>query len=114
MVERSDRPDGRCGILSSLPAGEGASFAMAADYLLAGELTSAGGVHRVAFTNEYSRPSIERKRRSAERFAAWFAPRTRSGIRVRNLTPRLMSSPLLAKWLLGGMISDRFALPEYY
>jgi hypothetical protein len=60
------------------------------------------------------RPFIERKRRSAERFATWFAPRTRSGIRVRNLTPRLMPSPLLAKWPLGGMISDRFALLEYY
>jgi 2-polyprenyl-6-methoxyphenol hydroxylase-like FAD-dependent oxidoreductase len=98
----------------SLPAGEGASLAMAAAYLLAAELTRAGGVHRVAFTNEYSGPFIERKRRSAERFAAWFAPRPRSGIRVRNLIPRLMSCPLLANWLLGGMISDRFALPEYY
>jgi 2-polyprenyl-6-methoxyphenol hydroxylase-like FAD-dependent oxidoreductase len=38
----------------SLPAGEGASLAMAAAYLLAAELTRAGGVHRVAFTNEYS------------------------------------------------------------
>ena len=100
----------------SLLAGEGASLAMTAAYLVAGELKRAGGVHRVAFS-EYERmfrPFIERKQRSAERFAAWFAPRTRSGIRVRNLTTRLMSSPLLAKWLLGGMTSDRFALPDYH
>ena len=100
----------------SLLAGEGASLAMTAAYLVAGELKRAGGAHRIAFS-EYERmfrPFIERKQRSAERFAAWFAPRTRSGIRVRNVTTRWMSSPLLAKWLLGGMISDRFALPDYH
>ena len=100
----------------TLLASEGASLAMAAAYLLAGELKRADGVRRAAFSKyeRIFRPFIERKQRSAERFATWFAPRTRSGIRVRNLTTRLMSSPLLAKWLLGGMISDRFALPDYH
>ncbi len=120
---RTDRwSNGRVGLIGdaafcpSLLAGEGASFAMAAAYLVAGELKRAGGAHRVAFS-EYERifrPFIERKQRSAERFAAWFAPRTRSGIRVRNFTTHLMSSPLLAKWMLGGMILDQVALPEYY
>jgi 2-polyprenyl-6-methoxyphenol hydroxylase-like FAD-dependent oxidoreductase len=99
----------------SLLAGEGACLAMTAAYFLAGELKSAGGDHRVAFQRYETafRPLIERKQRSAERFAKWFAPRTRVGIHVRNMTTRLMSVPALARWLLGGMISDRLALPDY-
>jgi 2-polyprenyl-6-methoxyphenol hydroxylase-like FAD-dependent oxidoreductase len=99
----------------SLLAGEGASLAMAAAYLLAGELQNADGTPGVAF-QEYERkfrPFIEEKQRSAERLARWFAPKSRFGIHVRNLAIRLTSSPRLAKWALGRIISDRFDLPDY-
>ena len=99
----------------SLLAGEGASLAMAAAYLLAGELQKTGGAAEVAF-REYERkfrPFIEEKQRSAAQFATWFAPKTCLGIQMRNLAVRLTSSPQLAKWLMKRMISDRFALPEY-
>jgi 2-polyprenyl-6-methoxyphenol hydroxylase-like FAD-dependent oxidoreductase len=99
----------------SLLAGEGASLAMAAAYLLAGELKKADGAPDVAF-REYERkfrPFIEEKQRSAEQFARWFAPKGRLGIYVRNFAIRMTSSPRLAKWAMGRIISDRLALPDY-
>jgi 2-polyprenyl-6-methoxyphenol hydroxylase-like FAD-dependent oxidoreductase len=99
----------------SLLAGEGASLAMAAAYLLAGELQKSDGTPGVAFHGyeRKFRPFIEEKQRSAEQFARWFAPRSRFGIHVRNLAIRLTSSPRLAKWMMGRILSDRFALPDY-
>jgi 2-polyprenyl-6-methoxyphenol hydroxylase-like FAD-dependent oxidoreductase len=99
----------------SLLAGEGASLAMTAAYILAGELKKAGGNHRIAFPRYESvfRPLIEQKQHSAERFAAWFAPRTSFGLHVRNATMQLMSVPFLTNWFMRGMIADRLALPEY-
>ena len=99
----------------SLLAGEGASLAMAAAYLLAGELQKSDGTLHVAF-HEYERkfrPFIEEKQRSAEQFARWLAPKSQFGIHVRNFAIRLTSSPRLAKWVMGRILSDRFALPDY-
>jgi 2-polyprenyl-6-methoxyphenol hydroxylase-like FAD-dependent oxidoreductase len=119
---RLDRwSDGRVALVGdaafcpSLLAGEGASLAMTAAYILAGELKKAGGDHRIAFLQYESifRPLIEQKQRSAERFAAWFAPKTSFGLYVRNATTQLMSVPFLANWFMRGMISDQLALPEY-
>jgi 2-polyprenyl-6-methoxyphenol hydroxylase-like FAD-dependent oxidoreductase len=96
-------------------AGEGAAFAMAGAYTLAGELHRMGTDIRSAMRNyeQTLRPLIERKQRSALRLGHWFAPRTRMGLIARNQIMRMMSSPWVARWFMGSMIDDRFTLPAY-
>jgi 2-polyprenyl-6-methoxyphenol hydroxylase-like FAD-dependent oxidoreductase len=99
----------------SLLAGEGAAFAMAGAYTLAGELHRADAdVHSASRGYEQTlRPLIERKQRSALRLGHWFAPRTRVGLLARNQITRMMSWPWVSRWFMGNMIDDRFTLPAY-
>ena len=100
----------------SLLAGEGAAFAMAGAYILAGELQRANGDHVEAFRTyeKQLRAFIEVKQRAAERFAASFAPATRFGLSVRDLVLRAAASFLpLGKWLIRKMVGDQFPLPDY-
>lgn len=99
----------------SLLAGEGAAFAMAGACILAGELQRANGNHAHAYRNyeQHFRAFIERKQRSAERFATSFAPKTRSGLFVRDLVLRLTVFPLLSAWLMRSFVTDRLDLPDY-
>ncbi len=99
----------------SLLAGEGASFAMAGAYILAGELQNAGNDYARAFQQyeQRARPFIEAKQRSAENFAGSFTPRTHFGIFVRDLVLRLSSLPFVADWLMRRFLADRFDLPVY-
>jgi 2-polyprenyl-6-methoxyphenol hydroxylase-like FAD-dependent oxidoreductase len=100
----------------SLLAGEGAAFAMAGAYVLAGELQRANGDHVKAFRayEKHLRAFIEVKQHAAERFAASFAPATRFGLSVRDLVLRTAASFLpLGKWLVRKMVGDQFALPDY-
>jgi 2-polyprenyl-6-methoxyphenol hydroxylase-like FAD-dependent oxidoreductase len=100
----------------SLLAGEGASFAMAGAYILAGELERAEGDYARAFFayEEEFRPFIERKQQSAAQFAGSFAPRTRFGLFVRdqvlNLAARFRP---VTSWLMRRFVNDRYALPTY-
>jgi 2-polyprenyl-6-methoxyphenol hydroxylase-like FAD-dependent oxidoreductase len=99
----------------SLLAGQGSALAMAAAYVLAGELKSAGGDHVKAFAS-YERlfhPFVAKKQRAAARFAGSFAPRTRVGIWFRNAVTRLMSVPVIAYLAMGRMLSDSLKLPTY-
>lgn len=99
----------------SLLAGQGAGFAMAAAYMLAGELFRARGDYGTAFDKfeRQFRPFIGRKQRAAKRLGAWFAPKTRLGLGVRNAVTRMMSLPTLGGWMLNGMLADRLVLPDY-
>ncbi|MGH7024141.1 MAG: FAD-binding domain [Caulobacteraceae bacterium] len=99
----------------SLLAGEGAAFAMAGAYILAGELAAAGGDHRRAFAAYEARfrPFIEGKQKSARDFAASFTPRTRFGLAIRDLVLKATVFPPVADLLMGSFINDRFKLPEY-
>ncbi len=99
----------------SLMAGQGSALSMAAAYVLAGELTKAGGRHQDAFVNYESllRPFIEAKQKGAERFSAAFAPRTRFGLFLRNQVIRACTIPGLAKLALGRNIANSLRLPEY-
>jgi 2-polyprenyl-6-methoxyphenol hydroxylase-like FAD-dependent oxidoreductase len=99
----------------SLLAGEGAAFAMAGAYILAGELQRAGGDHIRAFSTyeERFRPFIERKQRAAEQFATSFTPKTRFGLRVRDLILRAASFRPISDWLMRRFVADRFDLPNY-
>ena len=99
----------------SLLAGEGASFAMAGAYILAGELERVNGVSANAFQKYENRfrDFIDAKQKSAESFAGSFTPRTRFGIVVRDLVLRLSALPFVADWLMRRFITDDFELPVY-
>ena len=100
----------------SLLAGEGTAFAMAGAYILAGELAHADGDFRRAFAayEEKFRPFIERKQRSAARFANSFAPRTRFGLFVRDQVLNLASRfRPMADFLMRQFVRDDFVLPRY-
>ena len=99
----------------SLLAGQGAAFAMAGAYLLAGELKKAQGDRQVAFAN-YQRafqPFIEQKQRTAKRFGGWLAPKTKLGIIVRNQLTRLLAIPPFSEWMVARMFSYRFRVNRH-
>jgi len=99
----------------SLLAGQGSALAMAAAYILAGELAKAGGNHRAAF-HAYERllqPLMAKKQQAAQQFAGAFVPRTDLGILVRNSVTRMMTFPLVARLFMGRLLSDPLALPSY-
>jgi 2-polyprenyl-6-methoxyphenol hydroxylase-like FAD-dependent oxidoreductase len=119
---RMDRwSDGRVALLGdacfcpSLLAGQGSALAMAAAYVLAGELARSDGDYSVAFKN-YERlfhPFVLRKQRAAARFAGSFAPKTKFGLYVRNKVTSMMSVPVIADLAMGRMLSDSIRLPTY-
>lgn len=99
----------------SLLAGQGAALAMTGAYILAGELAKSRGDYKIAFANyeKILRPFIVGKQRAAARFAGAFAPKSRSGIFVRNQVMRLMALPFAAKLAMGRLLSDKLILPPY-
>jgi 2-polyprenyl-6-methoxyphenol hydroxylase-like FAD-dependent oxidoreductase len=99
----------------SLLAGEGSSLAMTGAYVLAGELAQANGDHCLAFARYETllRPLLADKQGSAKRFGAWFAPRTRAGIVMRNLTTRAFDIAPVGDLFLGRTLRDEFKLPDY-
>jgi 2-polyprenyl-6-methoxyphenol hydroxylase-like FAD-dependent oxidoreductase len=100
----------------SLTAGQGSALAMTAAYVLAGEVASAGGRHEEAFANyeRRLRDYIESKRRSAERFAAAFAPKTSWGLFLRNQVIKTFAIPGLARLAIGTDITDTIQIPDYH
>ena len=99
----------------SLLAGEGTGLAMAAAYVLAGELASAGDDHATAFARyeERLRPLLKRKQKSAATFASSFAPKTALGIALRNRVTRLLRIPAVADLVIGRALRDPVELPDY-
>jgi 2-polyprenyl-6-methoxyphenol hydroxylase-like FAD-dependent oxidoreductase len=99
----------------SLLAGEGAGFALAGAYLLAGELQRANGDYMMAYRayEQRFRAFIERKQRSAQEFATSFTPKTRLRLFVRDLVLRLTALPLVSNSLMRRFVTDRFKLPNY-
>jgi 2-polyprenyl-6-methoxyphenol hydroxylase-like FAD-dependent oxidoreductase len=99
----------------SLLAGEGTGLAMFAAYVLAGELRVCGGDHRQAFARYQERlmPLLERKQKSAAKFASSFAPKSACGIEFRNLVTRLMGFPFVADFFLGRALREVVAVPDY-
>lgn len=99
----------------SLLAGQGASIAMAAAYILAGELHRARGDYERAFAryqNQLEAFAL-RKQRSALKFAGTFAPKSKFSMMVRNGIMNLLRIPWLADFVLGGDLADNFVLPDY-
>jgi 2-polyprenyl-6-methoxyphenol hydroxylase-like FAD-dependent oxidoreductase len=89
---------------------------MAGACVLAGELHRANGDYEQAFKNyeELLRGFIQSKQRTAERFAASFAPATWFGLSVRDFVLRLADCFLpFGKWLTRKMVGDSFHVPDY-
>ena len=99
----------------SLMAGQGSALAMAAAYVLAGEIAAAAGKPDVAFGRyeQVLMDFIAGKQKAAEGFAASFAPRTRFGITMARLFTRAFGLPLVAEMSLGRSLIDRLELPDY-
>ena len=99
----------------SLMAGQGSGLAMAAAYVLAGELGGAGGRHEEAFRNYEAllRSHVASKQKAAERFSAAFAPRTALSLFVRNQVIRACAVPGVAGLAVGREMTDSFRLPYY-
>lgn len=99
----------------SLIAGEGAGFALAQAYVLAGELHRHGGDTEAAIARYQSllKTVVARKQKQAESLAASFVPRTALGVRVRDYATLLMRLPGFPKLLMGRYFHDEIALPEY-
>jgi 2-polyprenyl-6-methoxyphenol hydroxylase-like FAD-dependent oxidoreductase len=99
----------------SLMAGQGSALAIAAAYVMAGELVKAAGRHEEAFYNYEAllRDYITSKQKGAERFASAFAPRTRWGLFLRNQVIKACTVPGLSKLVFGRDIIDKLQLPDY-
>jgi 2-polyprenyl-6-methoxyphenol hydroxylase-like FAD-dependent oxidoreductase len=99
----------------SLLGGQGSALAMAAAYILAGELHRAGGRHEEAFAR-YQRlfgPFVTKKQRAARRFAGAFAPKSVFSTLVRNQIFRLLSIGWIADLAVGREFNDRITIPDY-
>lgn len=97
----------------SLLAGQGAAFAMTGAYVLAHELQAAAGDYASAFAayQEQLKPFIDDKQRTAASYRWWFAPRTATGVWLRNHAIGLLALPGLGSLLVGRSLGDRFTLP---
>ncbi|MBS0579661.1 MAG: FAD-binding domain [Proteobacteria bacterium] len=99
----------------SLLAGQGSALAMAAAYILAGELARTDGDYRLAFPayEHLLQPLLVRKQRAAESFARSFVPQTELGILMRNSVTRLMAFAPFARLFMGRFLRDPLTLPNY-
>jgi 2-polyprenyl-6-methoxyphenol hydroxylase-like FAD-dependent oxidoreductase len=99
----------------SLLGGQGSALAMAAAYILAGELHRADGRSGDAFARYQLvfGPFVSKKQRAARRFAGSFAPKSKMSLFLRNRLFGLLSIGWLAKLIAGREFSDRIALPDY-
>ena len=99
----------------SLMAGEGSGLAMAAAYILAGELAGCGGRYGDAFSRYQSlfKPFVATKQKAALTFGGYFAPESALGLFLRNQLSKLLNCPLLAALMLGREFRDELQLPDY-
>jgi 2-polyprenyl-6-methoxyphenol hydroxylase-like FAD-dependent oxidoreductase len=99
----------------SLLAGQGSALAIAAAYVLAGELHRAGGDHEAAFRRyqELFGPFVAMKQRAALGFAGLFGPKSRMALFVRNQLMNLMKLPWIADLAMGRGLADKIVIPEY-
>lgn len=99
----------------SLIAGEGAGFALAEAYVLAGELHRHGDDTGAALAAYQARlhAVVARKQKHAESLAASFVPKTALGVRLRDYATLLMRLPVFPTLLMGRYFHDEATLPDY-
>lgn len=96
-------------------AGEGAGFALAEAYVLAGEIHRHPTDLGLALTRyqEQVKPFVARKQEYAEKLVPSFVPRTEYGVRVRDFATLLMQLPVFPRILMGRYLHDEMKLPDY-
>ena len=99
----------------SLLAGQGSAIAIAAAFILAGELYRAAGDCEAAFRRyqEQLDAYVRRKQRSALKFAGSFAPKSQFSMAVRNAVMNLLRIGWIADFAIGRDLRDQFSLPTY-
>ena len=99
----------------SLLSGQGSALAMAAGYVLAGEIASHDHQPEVGLRRyqQLLHPFMTAKQDAAAKFAGSFAPRTEFGLFFRNQITKALQFPLVAKLTLGRALLDRVVLPDY-
>jgi 2-polyprenyl-6-methoxyphenol hydroxylase-like FAD-dependent oxidoreductase len=99
----------------SLLGGQGSALAMAAAYILAGELRRSNGQVADAFAAYQQRFGgfAAMKQRAARRFAGTFAPTSTFSLFLRNHLMRLLSIGWIADLTAGREFRDRITLPDY-
>jgi len=99
----------------SLLAGQGSALAMAAAYVLAGELSRPQAKPEEAFKRYETqfRSFIDTKQTAAEKFAGSFIPKKPLGLFFRNQVMKAFSLPFVLKLAMGSTLADRFTLPDY-
>lgn len=99
----------------SLMAGEGAGFALAEAYVLAGEIHRHGADLDSALKQYEKRikPYTMRKQRYSESLVPSFVPKTALGVRTRDFATLLMRLPVFPRLLMGRYFRDAMVLPEY-
>jgi len=99
----------------SLLAGQGTALAMAAAYILAGELHRANGKYAEAFARYQNTfgPFVLRKQKAALRFAGSFAPKSKFSLFLRNQIFNLMAVPGIADFAIGRDLADKISFPAY-
>lgn len=99
----------------SLIAGEGAGFALAEAYVLAGEIQRHGSDLESALRGYQARmkPYASRKQRYAEGLVPSFVPNTALGVQARDFATLLMRLPAFPRLLMGRYFRDAMKLPEY-
>jgi 2-polyprenyl-6-methoxyphenol hydroxylase-like FAD-dependent oxidoreductase len=99
----------------SLIAGEGAGFALAEAYILAGEIHKRGADLQSALASYQGRikPYAERKQKYAEGLVPSFVPKTAPGVSARDFATLLMRLPVFPRLLMGRYFHDEMELPDY-
>jgi 2-polyprenyl-6-methoxyphenol hydroxylase-like FAD-dependent oxidoreductase len=99
----------------SLIAGEGAGFALAEAYVLAGEIHSHGADLDSALKSYAARlqPYVAARQRQAQKLVSSFVPATAFGVRVRDFATTLMRLPVFPRLLMGSYFHDAIKLPDY-
>jgi 2-polyprenyl-6-methoxyphenol hydroxylase-like FAD-dependent oxidoreductase len=98
----------------SLLAGQGSALAMAEAYVLAGELAASEGAPSAFGRYEtLLRPLLTAKQKSAAQFAGGFAPKTKSGLFLRNQIMKTLTIPHLANLVIGPGLLDKVEIPDY-
>ena len=95
----------------SLLAGQGASLAIAAAYILAAQLDTAGSVEEaLAGYQRLWQPTIADKQRSARRGAEWFLPSSAVRLPFRRFAMRLVNVPGLDRYFGSALLGKATAL----
>jgi 2-polyprenyl-6-methoxyphenol hydroxylase-like FAD-dependent oxidoreductase len=99
----------------SLLAGQGTALAMAAAYVLAGEIANHDRQPELGLQRyqQLLYSFMTAKQEAATKLAGSFAPKTEFGLFFRNQVTKVLQLPFIAKLTLGRSLLDRMVLPEY-